>query len=59
MKKFFALFLAFLTVISFASCGKNEPADIKEPDIPEISENPEVSEPEKTPEKPVEIGRRK
>ena len=59
MKKFFALFLAFLTVISFASCGKNEPADIKEPDIPEISENTEVSEPEKTPEKPVEIGRRK
>ncbi len=48
MKKILTVLLSLVLIISFASCGTDKPADRKDPEVPEISENPEASEPEKT-----------
>lgn len=45
MKKILSFALAFLMIFSFAACGADVPAERDDPEIPEISENPE-KEPE-------------
>lgn len=44
MKKFFTVLMAFIIVLSFAACGSDVPADRKNPEVPQVSENPEQIE---------------
>ncbi len=60
MKKYLSVILAVLLAISFSACGVNQPAEREDPEIPEVSENPEAAkekEPEKT-EEPIDFGRK-
>ena len=42
MKKVLALMLVILSISVFSACGINQPAEREDPEIPEISENPET-----------------
>ena len=60
MKKYLSVILAVLLAISVSACGVNRPAEREDPEIPEVSENPDAAEekePEKT-EEPIDFGRK-
>ncbi|MBR5310610.1 MAG: carbohydrate-binding domain-containing protein [Oscillospiraceae bacterium] len=44
MRKFFAVLMVLVLVLSFGACGSDVPADRDKPEIPEIAENPEQKE---------------